>query len=593
MIAAGIAFAIFEKILFAASLLVLFAVVRSRWGTIAGLITLALTAWPSHFWRISDDFEAEPLHRVIFLLAFACTVGMRGRRSTERLGFALLALFLVAAHLKVQWYVAPIVLLPVLLLHFRLAGAQFQLSLLLCVATALIPLSIVAVNWIGWQTTGLSPGLGLHVNLKHNGAVLREFSDTRKGGTGSALADQKQTPIDWWNIHVGPDVDPAEYAAFDRPYLLQREIARRKTFAIISHPDAGKTTLTEKLLLYGGAIQLAGAVKAKRGARARGQRLDGDGARARHLHHVERAPVPVQRAAAQPARHAGPRRLQRGHLPRAAWRPTRPSCCSTAPRASRRRPRSSSASASMRADAHLHLRQQAGPARPRSVRAHRRGRGGARHRRLPDHLADPRAAGAFRGVYHRERRQVFLFELRARTAPRSRPMEATAPRRARTSPRRSSAEGCKQLRDDIELLEAAGDALDQAQLARGEVTPMFFGSAHHQLRPAAVPRLVLRADAAARAARASDKGPIAPDDERFTALRLQDPGEHGPGAPRPHRVPARLLGPLRARDEGAPRARSTARSASRTRCSSSRRSARSSRTASPATSSASSIRASS
>jgi len=45
------------------------------------------------------------------------------------------------------------------------------------------------------------------------------------------------------------------------------EIARRRTFAIISHPDAGKTTLTEKLLLYGGAIQLAGTVKARKAAR--------------------------------------------------------------------------------------------------------------------------------------------------------------------------------------------------------------------------------------------------------------------------------------------------------------------------------------
>lgn len=42
-----------------------------------------------------------------------------------------------------------------------------------------------------------------------------------------------------------------------------REIKRRRTFAIISHPDAGKTTLTEKLLLFGGAIQMAGAVKAR------------------------------------------------------------------------------------------------------------------------------------------------------------------------------------------------------------------------------------------------------------------------------------------------------------------------------------------
>ncbi|HYC78333.1 MAG TPA: peptide chain release factor 3 [Planctomycetota bacterium] len=46
--------------------------------------------------------------------------------------------------------------------------------------------------------------------------------------------------------------------------VIAREVARRRTFAIISHPDAGKTTLTEKFLLYGGAIAEAGAVKARR-----------------------------------------------------------------------------------------------------------------------------------------------------------------------------------------------------------------------------------------------------------------------------------------------------------------------------------------
>jgi peptide chain release factor 3 len=44
---------------------------------------------------------------------------------------------------------------------------------------------------------------------------------------------------------------------------IDKEVVRRRTFAIISHPDAGKTTLTEKFLLYGGAIQLAGQVRAK------------------------------------------------------------------------------------------------------------------------------------------------------------------------------------------------------------------------------------------------------------------------------------------------------------------------------------------
>jgi peptide chain release factor 3 len=48
---------------------------------------------------------------------------------------------------------------------------------------------------------------------------------------------------------------------------VRNEVARRRTFAIISHPDAGKTTLTEKLLLYGGAVRLAGSVKQRRAER--------------------------------------------------------------------------------------------------------------------------------------------------------------------------------------------------------------------------------------------------------------------------------------------------------------------------------------
>ncbi|HPS94755.1 MAG TPA: GTP-binding protein, partial [Deltaproteobacteria bacterium] len=49
---------------------------------------------------------------------------------------------------------------------------------------------------------------------------------------------------------------------------MNNEIARRRTLAIVSHPDAGKTTLTEKLLLYGGAVQLAGSVTARKNQRA-------------------------------------------------------------------------------------------------------------------------------------------------------------------------------------------------------------------------------------------------------------------------------------------------------------------------------------
>ena len=57
---------------------------------------------------------------------------------------------------------------------------------------------------------------------------------------------------------------------------FNEEIKRRRTFAIISHPDAGKTTLTEKLLLFGGAIHIAGAVKSNKIKKNSDFRLDGN-----------------------------------------------------------------------------------------------------------------------------------------------------------------------------------------------------------------------------------------------------------------------------------------------------------------------------
>jgi peptide chain release factor 3 len=75
--------------------------------------------------------------------------------------------------------------------------------------------------------------------------------------------------MDDQTVANAPGLPPGDAgsAAKAKTNPLAREIARRRTFAIISHPDAGKTTLTEKLLLFGGAIQLAGQVKAKRDGR--------------------------------------------------------------------------------------------------------------------------------------------------------------------------------------------------------------------------------------------------------------------------------------------------------------------------------------
>src|SRR4051812_11838966 len=60
---------------------------------------------------------------------------------------------------------------------------------------------------------------------------------------------------------------PPSAAGSSAADTLRAEAERRRTFAIISHPDAGKSTLTEKLLLYGGAIHMAGAVKSRKASR--------------------------------------------------------------------------------------------------------------------------------------------------------------------------------------------------------------------------------------------------------------------------------------------------------------------------------------
>ena len=86
--------------------------------------------------------------------------------------------------------------------------------------------------------------------------------------------------LDSWTFSPNAMTDPGKLQSHDDQQAqdgsspasvsreqIAREVARRRTFGIISHPDAGKTTLTEKLLLFSGAIQLAGTVKARKSGR--------------------------------------------------------------------------------------------------------------------------------------------------------------------------------------------------------------------------------------------------------------------------------------------------------------------------------------
>ena len=197
------------------------------------------------------------------------------------------------------------------------------------------------------------------------------------------------------------------------------EVARRRTFAIISHPDAGKTTLTEKLLLYGGAISTAGQVAARRRQRAGHVGLDGARARARHLDHVDGAAVPLRGFTINlldtPGHQDFGEDTYRTLL-------AADSAVMLIDAAKGVEPQTKKLFAICRARAHpaLHVHQQDGPPEPRPARTARRTRERAGHRRLSDQLADRQRPVVPRRVTTGRRAQVHLFERTTHGAKRRR-----------------------------------------------------------------------------------------------------------------------------------------------------------------------------
>ena len=195
------------------------------------------------------------------------------------------------------------------------------------------------------------------------------------------------------------------------------EAARRRTFAVISHPDAGKSTLDR-----GARPARLRHRRGGRGARQGGPQgghvgLDGDGAEARHLHHLSGAAVRLPRPRDQPARHPRPRRLLRGHLPGARRR--------RRGRDAARRgegPRAADAQAVRRLPLPQHpradVRQQVGPPGPRGAGAARRG--GADDRPAPHagHLAARGRGRPARRARGRDARAAPLHPHRGRGHPR-------------------------------------------------------------------------------------------------------------------------------------------------------------------------------
>ena len=300
---------------------------------------------------------------------------------------------------------------------------------------------------------------------------------------------------------------------------MKQQIARRRTFAIISHPDAGKTTLTEKLLLYGGVIQLAGAVKAKRGrASAVSDWMDMERERGisittsvlqfpyrglqmnlldtpghadfsedtyRTLHAVDGAVMLLDSAKGVEAQT---RKLFR--------------VC----------------------------RQRSIPIFTFVNKLDRPGRDAF------DLIGEVESvlgigvypvtwpiyrSGVFRGVYHRLRRRVYLFDAdRANssslTGAERPPVEVSGIDDPALREELDTV-GHDQLRHDAELLEMAGDGFDRERFEAGQLSPMFFGSAVNNFGLEAFLETFSELMPSPRA-RASDAGPIEPSWEEFSGF---------------------------------------------------------------------------
>jgi peptide chain release factor 3 len=254
---------------------------------------------------------------------------------------------------------------------------------------------------------------------------------------------------------------------------LQAEVARRRTFAIISHPDAGKTTLTEKLLLYGGAIELAGSVRARKNQRH---------ATSDWMAMEQQRGISITSTVLQFPYEGRQINLldTPGHQDFSE---------------DTYRTLAAADSAVMIIDAAngveaqtrklFHVCRQRGI--PIFTFINKMDRPAREPLQLLGEIEEVLGIGAypmnwpigdgpdFRGVFDRRGRQLHLFD-RAERGERAAPVTVVGPEDPSLESILPAAQLAR-LREEIELLDMAGETFDEDRLYRGEVTPVLFGSA--------------------------------------------------------------------------------------------------------------------
>ncbi|NLD58333.1 MAG: peptide chain release factor 3, partial [Clostridiales bacterium] len=294
---------------------------------------------------------------------------------------------------------------------------------------------------------------------------------------------------------------------------LPAEVRRRRTFAIISHPDAGKTTLTEKLLLYGGAIRQAGSVKARKAARH---------ATSDWMEIEKQRGISVTSSAMQFDFDG----FRINILDTPGHQDFSEDTYRTLVAAD---------SAVMLIDNAKGVEEQTiklfRVCRMRSIpiftfvnKLDRAGRDPFSLMEELEQVLGIRSCpvnwpigihGDFQGVYHRDTREVEIYKGgnhgQARVDVESIPL---------SDPRLPDVIGksyCEKLLEDVELLDVAGDPFDLGMILEGKLTPMFFGSASNNFGVEPFLKRFLKYTKSPTP-RVSDAGAIDPEDEKFTGF---------------------------------------------------------------------------
>ena len=226
-----------EKALTALALLLLFAVARAICGAVPALIALSVVALPPSLWRLTEELMSEPALRIDFILLMAAAIALRHPRWRIPAAVSIAVLWLVATHLKVQWWVGAALVVPILIQEFAADGFGQTAAAVAAIGVA-IPLGLLAVNWIGWHHTSLSPGIGIHAHIEYGDDLLKGFCDQYQAPAHPPpFCDPARPRIKWWNLYMGGDVPTEAYDALDR-------YARRY---VLAHPVKALTQFVDGL----------------------------------------------------------------------------------------------------------------------------------------------------------------------------------------------------------------------------------------------------------------------------------------------------------------------------------------------------------